>query len=94
MTAIEAARIASIEGAQLVRQRKGQPDQYDVKPLFTGNHRGWTILDGYSASAICAVYDAISADRQIAYGILPLVTMADIAFRVIAKHRERRQPTN
>jgi hypothetical protein len=89
MTAIEAAREALANGAQLVRPRKDQPGQYDVKPLFTGNHRGWAILDSFSASAIVAVYDRLNEINRAHFESKSLVAIADWAFRCIAKAQDR-----
>jgi hypothetical protein len=93
MTAIEAAREALANGAQLVRLRKEQPDtdqyQYDVKPLFTGSHRHWTILDSFSASAIVAVHDRLNPINQAHFASLPLDRMADWAFLCIARAQDR-----
>jgi hypothetical protein len=92
MTAIQAAREALANGAQLVRPRKEQPSQYDVKPLFTGSHRGWVILDSFTASAIVAVYDRLNEINRAHFESKSLVTMADWAFRCIAKAQENAKP--
>lgn len=84
MTSIEVARQAKDNGAQLFRFRKGteaQP-QYDCKPIFTGNKRGWVLLDSFSASAIVAVYDKLSPENQAKYVRHPIYKMAEIAFKL------------
>lgn len=51
------------EGAQLIRPRKdwqkGEPKEYDVKPLFTGNKHGWIMLDLFTANAMNTCYAAL-----------------------------------
>jgi hypothetical protein len=49
--------------AKLIRTRKGHIKgknyEYDCKPLYSGHNRGWTVLDGFTQSALKAVYDAL-----------------------------------
>jgi hypothetical protein len=84
MNAIEVARQAKENGAQLFRFRHGterQPE-YDCKPWGTGNKRGWIILDSFSASAIVAVYDKLNEDNQAKYIRMPISKMAELAFKL------------
>ena len=43
------------------------------------------LLDGYSASAIVQVYDALGKDNKEKYQSMPITKMADVAFRLLAK---------
>jgi hypothetical protein len=81
MTGIEAARIAVHDGAQLFRPRKEQVGQYDVKPYFSGNKRGWVALDSFSASAIVQVYDALNETNKAKFAALAIQKMAAVAFK-------------
>jgi hypothetical protein len=70
--------------AVLVRSR-GKNDsgewQYDVKELFTGRKKGWTILDSFSQSAIRAVYNAINDANKAKFNNLSLPVLVDFAFK-------------
>lgn len=86
MTGIEVARlVASTKGAHLFRQRRDVTDrhEYDVKEIFTGNKRGWTLLDLFSASAICSVWDALKPENQEKYARMNLPAMASTAFKLL-----------
>lgn len=84
MNAIEIAqKVAAEHQAVLFRERKGEPGQYDIKPLFTGSKKGWVILDGFSASAIVQVYNALNETNKAKFAALPLVKMATVAFKLI-----------
>ena len=55
--------------------------QYDVKELFTGRKKGWTILDSFSHSAIRAVYNAINDANKAKFNKLSLPVLVDFAFK-------------
>lgn len=84
MTSIQVAEKAKTEGVQLFRLKKGA-EGYDCKPYFTGNRRGWVIIDSFSASAILTVYNSINAEQRARYEKLPLVKMSDLAHRILNK---------
>ena len=83
MTSIEIARTAATNGAQLFRPRKDSPGEYDCKPMFTGSHRGWVIMDSFSASAIVAVWNGLNETNRERYGKMNPVTMAKVAFKLV-----------
>jgi hypothetical protein len=83
MTAIECARTVKENGCHLLRQRKGEPLQYDCKPAFTGNKHGWFYLDSFSASAIVAVYDALNETNRVKFERMRIDKMASLAFRFV-----------
>lgn len=83
MTSIEIAKTAAEDGAHLFRPRKNEPGQYDCKPMFTGSHRGWTIMDSFSASAIVAVWNALNETNRAKYENLRPVSMAKLAFKFV-----------
>ena len=58
---------------------KGSDYEYDVKPLFTGNKRGWVILDIYTVSAIMAVYNALTPENQAKINLLSIPKVANFA---------------
>lgn len=72
-------------GAVLIRLRgdriKGQPIQYDCKPLFTGSKRGWTVLDSFTAGAMKAVYAALRPDLQAKFDTIPLMRLLDVVWK-------------
>jgi len=82
MTTIEAARAVKESGTcHLIRLRKDSPGQYDARPFGGGNKRGWAYLDLFTASAICAVYDALSEANREKYGRMPVQLAASFAFK-------------
>lgn len=83
MKAIEVAQLAKAEGVHVFRERKDTPGEYDAKPYFSGNKRGWVALDTFSASAICAVHDGLNEENRAKYSALPLPKMARVAFKLI-----------
>lgn len=86
MTAIDAAKMVVEEKAlKCVRPRRGQPGQYDVKRAFTGNNRGWVWLDLTTASAIVQVHEHLSEATRPMFEAMPLVKMADVAFKVLKR---------
>ena len=86
MNAIEVAKkVVAEHQAVLVRERKGEPGQYDVKDLHQGNKKGWVILDGFSASAIVKVYEALNETNKGFFASMPIVKMARVAFKLINK---------
>lgn len=88
MTIAEAAKSAKTEGAKLIRYRTDSfkqtgTAQYDVKPIFTGNKKGWTMLDSFTASVISAVYDALKPDNQAKFNNLPLGKLLDFCWKQV-----------
>lgn len=85
MTTIEAAREALANGAQVIRPRKGdeesKPYQWDVKPYFGGNKRGWIALDSTTAGALVAVYDALKPEMQAKFNSIPLGKLVSFAWK-------------
>ncbi len=86
MDVIEACKKVSTEGVQLLRLReiKDKVPQYDVKPAFTGKRRGWFYLDAFTASAILAVYNAISEENKVKAPRLPIDKFASFAFKHVS----------
>lgn len=84
MTALEVAqKVATRRQALLVRERKGEPGRYDAKDLADGSKRGWVILDGWTASAIVRVYEALNQDNKKAFAAMSLIKMANVALKLI-----------
>ena len=86
MTNIQACEFTLKEGVTLIRYRKDSvtptaPPQYDVKGGFTGKKRGWIYLDTFTASAIMAVYKALSPEEQKKVLRWPFAVLADFAFK-------------
>lgn len=58
MKGIEVARkVVAEKSLYMFRPKKDSPGEYDAKP-WSGNKRGWTYLDLFSASIYVRGYDA------------------------------------
>lgn len=67
-------------GAVLIRFRA--IGEYDVKPLFTGNKRGWTILDATTAQAIVTVREALKDNPNVEkFDSIPLRELVAFCWR-------------
>jgi hypothetical protein len=85
MTAIEAARkVYTEKSCHLLRPRKDEPAQYDVKDAFTGKKRGWFYLDLFTASAIVKVHEAVNESNRAKLEKLPITTLARICFQMVS----------
>lgn len=77
------------KGAHLIRPRKaprvkGQPIHYDVKPLFTGNKRGWVLLDITTAHAMQTCYNALSINNRIKWDCIPIMKLVDFTWNSVS----------
>lgn len=73
--------------AVLLRPRplvQGEPRQYDVKPLFTGNKRGWTMLDLTTANALQTCYNALSEASQEKWNRISVFKLVDFAWNNVS----------
>lgn len=87
MTISAIAERSKTEGAQLIRVRERDESgnwQYDVKPLFTGKKKGWSILDAFTASAIAAVYKALNEANRAKFDRIPLERLLDFTWKHVA----------
>ena len=83
MTGIQAAnQVVCEKQVHLMRPRKGEPGQYDVKPYCEGSKRGWFYLDLFTASYITAVYNALNESNKAKFAAMPIQKMASVAFKV------------
>lgn len=91
MTAIDIARkVRDEQTAVLYRERAGSSlegiTEYDCKPLNQGSKHGWTILDLFSAGAICTVYDNLQKpENRVKYESFGPAGMAHVAFKLMNK---------
>lgn len=83
MTTIDAARHVIANGCSLMRPRKDAPREWDVKPAFSGKTRGWFYMDGFTASMLVAVHDALRPDLQEKFNRLPLMTLIDFGWKQV-----------
>lgn len=83
MTIYEIAKRSVDTGtAQKIRHRGG--DQYDCQVgMWTGNNRGWTLLDHYTASAIVQVYENLKPENQVKYMNLPMMKLIDVTWKCL-----------
>ncbi len=58
--------------------------QYDVKELFSGKSRGWTALDGFTASAMLKVYNQMGEGNRSKYDRVALNKLITFTWRYIA----------
>ena len=84
MTFIEICRkIVSEHQAHVIRERKGEPNQYDCKPWGEGKRGGWLLIDGFSASAVVKVYDALNDDNKAKFLKLKPLVAVNVSFKFI-----------
>ncbi len=89
MTISEIVKGSKESGAVLIRYRAESHKetgtaQYDVKPLFTGKKKGWTIIDSFTASAMLAVYNALSPAMQVKFDNIPLGRLVEFTWKQVA----------
>ena len=84
MKPIQIAREVMDNGIMVARPRKNVPGEYDAKPYFTGNHRGWVAVDAFTASAMCAVYDRLSEQARAKFDTLSLTRAVDITWKLVS----------
>jgi hypothetical protein len=77
-----AAKVASEHQYMVIRPRKGEPGEYDVK-IDCGNKRGWTYIDGVTANLIDKIYNALDDTHKQKYINLPLVKLVDISWKLV-----------
>ena len=83
MTAMEAANtVYANRQCMLIRPKKGVEGEYDMKDAFMGKKKGWFYLDGFTASAIVKVYEAVNDTNREKLSRLPIATLASICFRM------------
>ena len=79
-----AKRAVDTSSAQKLRHRSG--NQYDCHTdVWTGNNRGWTLLDHFTASAIVQVYEALNPFNQERYINLPLQRLISITWSCVGR---------
>lgn len=77
--------VVSKHGAVLIRPRSENGKwlgEYDVKPRFTGNKRGWIALDATTLNAINTVYEALADNPKIdKFDLIPLHKLIDFVWK-------------
>lgn len=77
-------KVINEKSAVLIRPRnhvRGQPKQYDVKQLFTGNKHGWTLLDVTTVNALNTCYNGLSGINKAKWDNVPVMRLIDFAWR-------------
>ena len=65
-----------------IPMEKGEPFQYDVMSYSEAkNVIGWVILDLFTASAMLAVYNALSEDKRPLYDQLSFMKLVDFTWK-------------
>lgn len=80
-------QVADEKAAVMMRSRGKAENgnrEYDVKPMFAGNKRGWFIMDTQTARAIQAVYGAINEDNRSKFDRIPLPALVSLAWKAVA----------
>jgi hypothetical protein len=67
-----------------VLKENGGVAHYDVKPLFNGKSRGWTVLDASSIRALAIVFGATRPDLHPKMNNLPLATLMPIVWKTVS----------
>lgn len=75
-------KVVNNKGCVLIRYREpiSKPYEYDVKEPFVGNKRGWVMLDLFTASAMNAVYNALSEDHKSKFDMIPFQKLVDFTW--------------
>lgn len=63
---------------------KGEAKQYDLKQLFTGKSRGWTVFDLMTANAVMAVYNGANEEMRPKLDTIPLNSLISFCWRMVA----------
>lgn len=80
MTISNIAKHVLEHGAVLIRPRS--VGEYDMKPLFTGNNHGWTVLDTQTANAINTVREALKDNAKVhLFDRIPLRKLVDFCWK-------------
>lgn len=79
-------QVVETSGALMIRNRKeahirGEDWQYDVKPLFSGSKKGWTIMDLFTAGAVLSIYNALSEEHRTKFNKIHLTKLIDFTWR-------------
>ncbi len=75
--------IVAEKSAKLIRPKKDNPGQYDYKELFTGSKKGWAIFDLFTASAVKAVWDALSPANRDKLNNMPPLKVSAVWFKLL-----------
>jgi hypothetical protein len=60
---------------------KGKPYHYDVKDAFTGKKKGWFYMDAFTASAMTAVYNALTPENRPKFDCIALPRLIDFTWK-------------
>lgn len=77
-------KVVNESQAVLIRPREVDSNnniQYDVKELFSGKKKGWTVLDGFTASAMLTVYNALEKKSQEKYDTVSLSKLLNFTWK-------------
>lgn len=82
-----AQQVVSDRSAVQIRYRagsKGEPKQYDCKPIFTGRSKGWIVFDLTTAGAVMAVHNGLRDDLRAKLDIVPLSQVISFCWKMAA----------
>jgi hypothetical protein len=55
--------------------------EWDVKPAFGGNKRGWFYMDAQTANMLITVYNALSEENRAKFNRIPLNRLVDFGWK-------------
>jgi hypothetical protein len=84
MNFIDCCNYVKENGCSLIRARKGT-NEYDCKIYTSGSKRGWTYLDGFTASAVLSIYNNLGEENKLKYANTPALSAINIAWKIINK---------
>jgi hypothetical protein len=78
MTNIEVCQDVMNNGFAYIRDTPNVRGSYDLKR--TGKTKGWVLLDAFSASAVVAVYNALSEENKTKITRIPILKLINFCF--------------
>lgn len=85
MTFIACCQKANQEGLQIIRSIGENDGDYEAKN-FTDpppGGQGWVYLDAWTASAVCAVYDALNETNKEKLEKLPFMAAINVCWKLV-----------
>lgn len=82
MTGLEIATKVVEERTACLFRKKRTGEGYDCKQ-YEGSKRGWSLLDHFSASAVCVVWHNLNEENKKKFEKLSLPKMVAVSFKLI-----------
>lgn len=88
MTFVEVCRKVNDEGMMCFRPKAKDPLQHDVKDYGERKGKGWTLLDGMTASLCARVYDAVDEENRAKLDSLSALEFINLCWKLVKKQKE------